>query len=102
MPASIEVKKKIHDMLFFPSPNFFVRLESPFLRPTRSVQSLSRAGAVKVGRRSDLSSYAGDARPHLDSSEHDSTLVVVGDDDVEGSSLVAHGPSCRNLVFGGS
>jgi len=39
---------------------------------------MSRAGAVKVGRRSDFSSCPGDARPHLDSSEHGSTLVVVG------------------------
>jgi len=42
----------------------------------------------------------GDARPHLDSSEHGSTLGG-RDDDVEGSSLVAHEQSCRNLVFGG-
>src|SRR6185369_13278740 len=39
---------------------------------------MSRAGAVKVGRRSDFSSCPVDARPHLDSSEHGSTLVVVG------------------------
>src|ERR1700757_2955898 len=39
---------------------------------------LSRAGAVKVGRRSDISSRSGDARPSLDSPEHGSTLVVIG------------------------
>jgi hypothetical protein len=53
-------------------------LKAHFFAPTRSVQTLSRTGAVKVGRRSDISSCSGDARPYLDSSEHGSTLVVVG------------------------
>jgi len=52
-------------------------LKAHFFAPTRSVRALSRAGAVKVGRRYDLSSCPGDARPHLDSSEHGGTLVVV-------------------------
>src|SRR5206468_225706 len=53
-------------------------LKAHFFAPTRSVQTLSRTGAVKVGRRSDITSCSGDARPYLDSSEHGSTLVVVG------------------------
>jgi hypothetical protein len=32
-PKTSEVKQRIHGMLFFSLPNFFVRLESPFLRP---------------------------------------------------------------------
>jgi hypothetical protein len=63
---------------FFLQPNFFVDLKAHFFAPTRIVQMLSRAGAVKVGRRSDISSRSGDARPYLDSPEHDSTLGVVG------------------------
>src|SRR5271169_6240114 len=36
-------------------------LKAHFFAPTRIVQMLSRAGAVKVGRRSDISSRSGDA-----------------------------------------
>jgi len=53
-------------------------LKAHFFVPTRNIQTLSRAGAVKVGRRSDISSCSDAARPHLDSSEHGSTLVVIG------------------------
>ena len=76
--GALEVKRRIHACYFFLQPNFFVRLEAHFFVPTRSVQTLSRAGAVKVGRRSDICSCSGDARPHLDSSEHGSTLVGIG------------------------
>jgi hypothetical protein len=37
----------------------------------------------------------------LDGSEHDGTLAVVGDDDIEGSPRVVHEYSCHILVFGG-
>jgi hypothetical protein len=43
-------------MYFFLYLGFFVRLEARFFVPTRSFHTLSRAGAVKVGRRSDISS----------------------------------------------
>ena len=38
----------------------------------------SRAGAVKVGRRTNLAACSALARPYLDSSEHDGTLGAVG------------------------
>jgi hypothetical protein len=60
------------------NPNSLFDLKAHFFAPTRSVQTLSRTGAVKVGRRSDITSCSGDARPYLDSPEHGSTLVVVG------------------------
>jgi hypothetical protein len=44
-------------------------LKARFSVPTRGSLTSSRAGAVKVGRRSDISSRSGDARPYLDSSE---------------------------------
>src|SRR5438105_7195541 len=89
--GALEVKRKIHDMLFFFfNPISLFDLKAHFFAPTRHFQTLSRAGAVKVGRRSDISSCPGDARPHLDSPEHGSTLVVVGMTRSEGSSLVAH------------
>jgi hypothetical protein len=45
----------------------------PALRPCSS-----RAGAVKVGRRTNLAACSALARPYLDSSEHDGTLGAVG------------------------
>jgi hypothetical protein len=38
----------------------------------------ARAGAVKVGRRTNLRACSAVARPHLDSSEHDGTLGAIG------------------------
>ena len=99
--GALEVKQRIHAFYFFLQPNFFVRLEAHFFVPARSVQTLSRAGAVKVGRRSDICSCSGDARPHLDSPCARQHARCDRDDEVEGSSLVAHEHSCRNLVFGG-
>ena len=53
-------------------------LKAHFFAPTRSVQTLSRAGLSRLAV-AQISPHApGDARPHLDSSEHGSTLVVVG------------------------
>jgi len=39
---------------------------------------LSRAGAVKVGRRANVATRSLNARSYLDASEHGSTLAVVG------------------------
>jgi len=64
--------------IFFLNPISLFDLKAHFFVPTRNIQTLSRAGAVKVGRRSDISSCSDAARPHLDSSEHGSTLVVIG------------------------
>jgi hypothetical protein len=63
---------------FFLPPISLFDLKAHFFAPTRCLQPLSCAGAVKVGRRGEISSCPGDARPRLDSSKHDSTLVVVG------------------------
>jgi hypothetical protein len=60
-------KTLYNNMYFFLYFGFFVRLEARFFVPTRSFHTLSRAGAVKVGRRSDISSCPGDANnlPHV-------------------------------------
>ena|SRR5437867_5015612 len=64
------------DACFF--VRFFVRSESRFFIPTRSSAKPSRAGAVKVGRRTNLSTCFALARPYLDSFEHDGPLGAVG------------------------
>jgi hypothetical protein len=53
-------------------------LETRFLAPTHDGPGPSRAGAVKVGRRANVAPRCIDARPYLDSSEHDGTLGPVG------------------------
>jgi hypothetical protein len=54
-------------------------LEISFLRPDPQVlQSRARAGAVKVGRDTSLSTSFGLARRYLDSSEHGGTLDAIG------------------------
>ena len=59
--------------------SFFVRSESPFLRPDPQQGQGRRArGAVKGGRRTNLSICFALARPYLDSFEHDGTLGAVG------------------------
>jgi hypothetical protein len=56
--------------LFDPKARSFV--------PTRASPMSSRAGAVKVGRRTNLVACSALARPHLDSFEHDGTLGAIG------------------------
>jgi hypothetical protein len=63
--------------LFSSSVSLF-DLEARFFAPTHTFPMLSRAGAVKVGRRADLDTRSINARPYLDSPEHGSTLAVVG------------------------
>ena len=53
-------------------------LKARFFIPTRSSARPSRAEAVRVGRRTNLSTCFALARPYLDSFEHDSTLGAVG------------------------
>jgi hypothetical protein len=60
-------------------------LKARFFIPTRSSARPSRAGAVKVGRRTGLSTFATLARPYLDGFEHDGTLAAIGDDDQRGA-----------------
>ena len=80
--------------------SFFVRSESRSFVPTRASRMSSRAGAVKVGRRTNLAACSALARPYLDSSEHDGTLVRSGWRS-EGSSLSGADQSRHNLVSGG-
>jgi hypothetical protein len=53
-------------------------LEDCFFAPTRNIAKPAGAGAVKVGRRTNLSTRSALARPYLDSSEHGGTLDAVG------------------------
>jgi hypothetical protein len=80
---------------------FFVRLESRFFIPTRSIAKPARAGAVKVGRRTNLSTRSALARPYLDSSEHGGTLDAVGMT-IRGEPAFGRKSSRHNLVFGRS
>jgi hypothetical protein len=52
--------------------------KSRFFVPTRSIAKPARAGAVKVGRHTNLSTSFGLDRPCLDSSEHGGTFDTVG------------------------
>jgi hypothetical protein len=69
--------------------SFFVRSEIRFFVPTRTSFALARAEAVKVGRRTNLTTGSAVARPHRDSFEHDGTLWCDRDDDRRGARLRA-------------
>src|SRR5260370_42648749 len=76
--------------------------KSRFFAPTRSIAKPARAGAVKVGRRTNLSTSFGLARPYLDSSEHGGTLDAVGIT-IRGEPAFSRADQSRhNLVCGGS
>ena len=76
-------------------------LESRFFAPTRSITKPARAGAVKVGRRTNLSACSALARPYLDGPEHDGTLDAIGTM-IRGELAMGRESSRRNLVFGRS
>ena len=76
-------------------------LESRFFAPTRRIAKPARAGAVKVGRRTNLSACSALARPDLDGSEHDGTLDAIGTT-IRGELAIGRESSRRNLVFGRS
>src|SRR5215469_6462461 len=81
---------------------FFVRPESLFLRPDpQYCKAPARAGAVKVGRRTNLSTRSALARPHLDSSEHGGLLDGVGITIRGEPAFGCAYQSRHNLVFGG-
>jgi hypothetical protein len=63
---------------FCPSSVSLFDLKARFFVPTRSSARPSRAGAVKVGRCTSLSTCFALASPYLDSFGHDGTLVAVG------------------------
>src|SRR6478672_11985759 len=67
-----------HNACFCPSSVSLFDLKARFFVPTRSSAWPSRAGAVKVGRCTNLSTCFALARPYLDSFEHDGTLGAVG------------------------
>jgi hypothetical protein len=62
----------------FPSAVSLFDLKARFFVPTRASLMSARAGAVKVGRRTNLAACSAVTRPHLDSSEHDGTLGAIG------------------------
>ena len=66
------------------------------------LQKPTRAGAVKVGRRTNLSTPSALARPYLDSSEHGGTLDAVGMT-IRGEPAFGRADQSRHiLVCGGS
>ena len=72
-----------HSSLFFfffvPSGHFFCSTApQAFFRPNHVSERLARAGAVKIGRRSDRATNSGASRPHLDGTEHDGKLIGLG------------------------
>jgi hypothetical protein len=71
--GAFEVKHLFHSILRFLHPSFFVRLGIPVCIAKRA-----RAGAVKVGRRSNPAARTDLAWPHLYSFEHDGPLDAVG------------------------
>ena len=77
-------------------------LESRFFAPTRSIARPARAGAVKVGRRSNLASYCALARPHLDSFRARRHRWCGRDDDQRGARFPGADQSRHDLVSGGS
>ena len=52
---ALRVKRFVQGILYFLVPSFLVQSEGRFFVPTRKTHTLSRAGAVKVGRRASLS-----------------------------------------------
>jgi hypothetical protein len=85
---------------FFRPIPLFDRGHHPFV-PTRASLTSTRAGAVKVGRRTNLAACSAFARPHLDSFEHDGTLGAVGMT-IGGEPALGRDQSRHNLVSGGS
>ena len=87
--------------IFSPSSVSWFDLKAHFFVPTRALLTAARAGAVKVGRRTNLSACSALARPCLDGLEHDGTLDAVGTT-IRGKLAIGRGSSRRNLVFGRS
>src|SRR5512133_4153972 len=58
--------------------SFFVRPQSPFLRPGPLCSDADAPVDVKAGRRSDLAKYTDIAKPCLDIHEHGGRLDAVG------------------------
>src|SRR5262249_36742091 len=84
---------------FFPSSVSLFDLKAR-LRPDPRVDTSARAGAVKVGRRTNLAACSALARPHLDRFEHDRTLGATGMT-IRGEPACGRDQSRHNLVFTG-
>ena len=66
-------------LTFCPFGHFFCSTApQAFFRPNHVTKRLARAGAVKIGRRSDRATNSGASRPHLDGTEHDGMLFGLG------------------------
>jgi hypothetical protein len=87
--------------IFSPSSVSWFDLKAHFFVLTRALLTAARAGAVKVGRRTNLSACSALARPYLDGSEHDGTLDAIGTT-IRGELAMGRESSRRNLVFGRS
>ena len=70
--------------LFVPEDGSFV--------PARTSSNASRAGAVKAGRRADLTPRTAVARPRLDGAEHGARIKRVGRPHHQSSSFRSHAP----------
>ena len=75
---AFEVKRYFTAFFTFFIPVSLFDSESRFFAPTHTCWKSARAGAVKAGRRSALTSRSIVSRPSLDSPEHGGTLVVSG------------------------
>src|SRR5215475_11264569 len=94
--------------MFCPSSVSLFDLKARFFVPTRSSARPSRAGAVKVGRCTNLSTCFALARPYFDSFEHDGMLRCGRDDDQRGArfrarinratTLYSVGPRTRTMM----
>ena len=66
-------------LFFLPWCHFFCSTApQAFFRPNHVFERLARAGAVKIGRRSDRATNSSASRPHLDGREHDGKLIGLG------------------------
>ena len=75
---AFEVKRYFTAVFTFLIPVSLFDSESRFFAPTRTFRRPARAGAIKAGRRSALTSRSIVSRPSLDRPEHGGTLVVSG------------------------
>src|SRR4249920_289729 len=81
--------------------SFFVRSESPFLRPDPRFAYVGARRSCQGWPSHHLAACSAFTRPHLDSFEHDGTLGAVGMT-IRGEPAFGRDQSRHNLVFGGS
>ena len=88
--------------MFLSFVSFFVRSESPFLRPDpQQRQAVARRSCQGWPSHQPFPTSSAVARPHLDSFEHDSTFGAIGMT-IRGEPAFGRDQSRHNLVFGGS